>query len=80
MKKRFTTTKYKKRNTKHAADQLQRRLLSKEKKKFKNRLISGKPLKKKARKFKIRNHQEEIKPVVYAPADLRLIENIEECL
>lgn len=79
MKKRFTTTKYKKRNTKHAADQLKSRLLSKAKKKYKNRLKSGKPLKKKERKFKIRKN-EDIKPVVYAPSDLRLIENTSECL
>jgi len=80
MKKLFTTYKYKIRNTKHSTKQLKSRLLSKEKLKYKNRLKSGTPTKKKERKFKIRNHREELKPIVYAPSDLRLIKNTEECL
>ena len=80
MKKLYTTNKYKYWNTRHAAKHFQRRLLNEQKKRLRNRLRSGKPLKKKERKIKIRNHGDEIKPIAYAPSDLRLIENTEGCL
>lgn len=76
MKKLFSTTEYKKRNSQRAKKLFKRKIASKEKRKAIRRLESGYgEVKNKRIKGKLFDNE-----VVVAPKDFRLIENTQECL
>ncbi|MDD3772553.1 MAG: hypothetical protein PHC38_07850 [Weeksellaceae bacterium] len=75
MKKLYSTSEYKTRNTKRAKDRLKQKLLSKEKAKAKRRAIDGVPIVEQ-RERRVLNHFESLK----APSNFSFVENTVEIL